>query len=328
MAHSQSCRVPPGVAFSLMKKAHLYVAISAILYGYITVGGRLLADRGFSLYEVSFFPMCTAALILGLSRPLQTRRLFGQGALRFFVVYGLIGALLQITQYGGIVLGVPVAVVAMLLYTQPIWTTLMGRLWLGEPITRVKLAALALALAGIVILLDPIGLGGSYPIAGLLSALAGGLVLGAWVIWTKRSAVAGALPPLVKVYGYALFTVIWLVVLLPLSRLLLANPDLTRLSLGPALAHWPLLLLMATLALILPYTLIFRGIHELDATSAGTLLMLEPISAAILATFIFRERLTPNVLLGGALILLGNFIMVRYGAPVDQKLATPVGSGD
>jgi len=308
-----------------MKKPYIFVAISAILYGYITVGGRLLADLGFSLYEVSLFPMLTAALLLSLMRPLETRRLFGPGARQFFIVYGLIGALLQITQYGGILLGVPVAVVAMLLYTQPIWTMLMGRLWLGEPITKVKLVALALAVAGVVALLDPTGISGNYPPLGLLSALAGGIILGLWVIWTRRSAVAGELPPLVKVYGYAFFTVLWLLALYPLVRLVIQDGTFTRLSVAPAFAHWPHLLLMAGLAYILPYSLIFKGIHQIEASSAGTLLMLEPVSAAIMAALIFREPLTPNVLLGGGLILLGNFVSVRYGGPAKGE-ALPAGS--
>jgi len=304
-----------------MRKAYTFVAISAIMYGYVTVGGRLLADRGFSLYEVSLFPMLTAALILSLLRPLDTRKFFGRDARQFFIVYGLIGATLQITQYGGILLGVPVAVVAMLLYTQPIWTMLMSRLWLGEPITKVKLIALALAVAGVVVLLDPTGLSGNYPPLGLLSALAGGIVLGLWVIWTKRNAVAGEMPPLAKVYGYAFFTVLWLLVLYPLVRLIIQDATFTRLSMEPAIAHWPYLLLMAGLAYIIPYSLIFRGIHQIDATSAGTLLMLEPVSAAIMAAMIFREPLTPNVLFGGGLILLGNFVSVRYGAPAEVETA-------
>ena len=110
--------------------------VGAALYGAIAVGGRVFVKLGFSLFEIAITGGLFGALILApvlLWRPaLRIKRRDAD----IFIAFGLMGAVLQIGQFLGIVLGVPVAIVALLLYTQPLWTVLLGRLWLGEPITR------------------------------------------------------------------------------------------------------------------------------------------------------------------------------------------------
>lgn len=306
-----------GATAAGMPLAYLYVAASAVLYGFITVGGRWLAQAGLSLYEISLFPLSVVGLVLILGKPARLPVLFHRRALGFFAGYGLIGALLQITQYGGIVLGVPVAVVAMLLYTQPIWTMLLSRVLFGERITPRKLLAVALALAGVIVLLNPAGAAGSaYSTAGLLFALSAGLVLAGWVIWGKRSERLPELTPLTKVCGYALFSALWLLTLHPLAGVLFRDPVLTRISLSALAGAWPRVIAVAVAAYLLPYICFFRGIAGVEATSAGTLLMLEPVSASLLAAVLFSEALTWHVLAGGALILAANYLVIRGGRPV------------
>ncbi|HUV13378.1 MAG TPA: EamA family transporter, partial [Acidobacteriota bacterium] len=140
----------------------VWLALGAVFYGFITVGGRLLANLGFSLIEISLYPLAGVTLILLIARPALLQQLLRRDRVGFFLVYGAIGALLQITQYGGIVLGVPVSLVAMLLYLQPIWTMLLGRLFLGEQFSAAKVLALVLALIGSVVLMTPALEGLSY----------------------------------------------------------------------------------------------------------------------------------------------------------------------
>jgi len=98
----------------------LFIVIAATFYGTITVGGQFLANLGLSLYEIAILPISVISIPMSLIVMFKREFLISRGVLRFFIVYGLIGGILHVTQFGGIVLGVPVAVVVLLLYTQPI----------------------------------------------------------------------------------------------------------------------------------------------------------------------------------------------------------------
>ncbi|MBI5884499.1 EamA family transporter, partial [archaeon] len=139
-----------------MQQGCLLLAISGIMYGTLTVGGQFFSGLGLTLFEIAFYRMLIA-FIFFLSIALVKRKyLIKKEMLPFFAVYGLIGFFLELGQFSGIVLGVPIAIAALLLYSQPIWTVLLGKLLLKEEITRKKVIAVSAAFAGIIILLNPL----------------------------------------------------------------------------------------------------------------------------------------------------------------------------
>lgn len=66
----------------------------------------------------------------------------------FFLVFGFFGAIARLCQFGAVVLGVRVAIVVLLLYTQPLWTIAFNKLFLQESITKRKILAMILVLVG------------------------------------------------------------------------------------------------------------------------------------------------------------------------------------
>ena len=124
MDNSDRRKAPPSIY-----AARFSILLAAIFYGLITVAGKYFADHGFSLYEISllvvFMPVVLLPVLIVRKQLWPPRQTLG-----FYLIFGLISAALQLTQFAGIVLGVPVAVVALLLYTQPVWTTVFGRLLL------------------------------------------------------------------------------------------------------------------------------------------------------------------------------------------------------
>ena len=119
-----------------MKKEYWNIIISAIFCGLIIPGGQFFSNLGFSLYEISAYSLLFLFLITLPILAIEKIVPFSKDTIVFFVVYGFIGALLQLTQFGGVVFGTPVAIVALLLYTQPIWTTLFGSFFLNEEISK------------------------------------------------------------------------------------------------------------------------------------------------------------------------------------------------
>lgn len=73
---------------------------------------------------------------------------------------------------------------AVLVYTMPFWTLVMARIFLGERLSRLQALAAVVALAGLVLVLEPWRLGGAS-LSNCLAVLAG-VTWGASVIVAKR----------------------------------------------------------------------------------------------------------------------------------------------
>jgi len=291
-----------------MKKEIFLIIIAAIFYGTITVGGQFLANLGLSLYEIALFPISVIAILMSLIVIYKRKFLIKKVMLRFFIIYGLIGAILQVTQFGGIILGVPVAVVAFLLYTQPIWTTIVGKITLQEKITPKKVLAVIIGFMGIFVLLKPWDIENIGNLGGISFALVAGFFLSLWVIWGRKSGI-NKQHYITTTFGYAFFSTMWLWLLLPVSSLFLQN-SMMRISFDFPAYYWFYVIFFAFLWGIISHPFFYAGVKKVPASIAGIILLLEPVSASILAALLFGQPITANIIFGGILILLSNYLII------------------
>ncbi len=289
-------------------KGRWMIAGAAMLYGLVAVGGAFFHEAGFSLYEIALYPIALTHLMLLPVLLLRTwRSSIRWEALPFFAIYGLIGALAELSQFAGIVLGVPIATVALLLYLQPVWTSLLGRVLLKEPITLRKVLAIAAALAGGLVLLQSEAVSTSDP-RGIASAVLGGVFIALWVIWGRKSGIRHQ-HYVVTTLGWSGFSTAWLIVLWPLFLALAGNRDLFRLSFDFTYHNALFLAAFALFAGVLPSLLLFRGLETVPASTAGVILLLEPVSASLLGALFLRQPLGLSTLVGGSMILLSNLLL-------------------
>lgn len=291
-----------------MEKEYWFIVIAAILYGTLTVGAQFFVNLGLSLYEISLYPILFISLILLPVLLIKRQYMIKKEMILFFVVYGLIGALLQLMQFGGIVLGVPVAVVALLLYTQPIWTTIFGKLMVKEQITPRKIVAVSIALVGVVLLLRPWDIEAVGAPTGIISALLGGMLLSLWIIWGRKTGINKQYN-ITAITGWMGFAVIWLLLLWPIVSLLIPESNIMRLSVNFPLHYWFYLIIYTLLAHLFSYLFFYKGVQKIQASISGVIMLFEPVSAAILAAILFIQPIGFNILSGGALILFSNYII-------------------
>lgn len=302
-----------------MQREYWYLIIAGILYGIIAPGGQFLLDRGLSLYEVSFYrSLLVFVILLPVVLIRRGRFMPGRDKIPFYALYGLIGGLLELFLFTGIALGVPVALTVLLLYTQPVWTIFIGRLVLGERLSRVKLLSALLGLAGLIILLQSWETGSAGSLYGIVAALAAGVLLSLWVILGKRSAMLDQ-HYITTTFGWSGFASVWLLLLLPVMGHLIADKGLLRLSLGLSPADWAYLAAFSVLGGALPHLLFYRSLERLTASVAGIILLLEPVSATIIAWAFFSQKIGLYILIGGAFILLSNYLIIR-----SERIETPV----
>lgn len=293
-----------------MNKYYWTIIISAIIFGLIIPGGQFFFNLGFSLYEVStysllfIFILTTPFLILKRSMPFHKKNVI------FYAVYGFIGALLQLTQFGGMIFGTPVAIVAILIYTQPIWTTIFGKIFLNEEITRIKTAAVIVAFLGTFIIVSPWKINNIGSIIGIISALLAGIFLSLWIIFARKTAIN-------KEYyinilsAYSLFSLLWLLALFPLINRLTQNYLIVRLSYDFPNIYFFYFLIFSFTAAFLPNSLFYKGIEKIEASKAGIILLLEPVVASLIGIIVFNQYLNSTIFLGGGLIIFSNYLAIK-----------------
>lgn len=293
-----------------MEREYWFIVIAAILYSSITVGGQFFVNLGLSLYEISLYPYLLASLILLPIVLIKYRHLIKKELFLFFVIYGLISALLGLTQWGGIVLGVPIAIVALLLYSQPIWTTIFGKIILKEPITVRKIVAVIIAILGVIFILKPWNIESVGSLFGIISAMLGGIFLSLWIVLGRKSGIE-KIHPIITTIGWIGFGTVWLLLLWPIVSFFIHEPNIVRLSISFQPLYLFYLAIFTVIAHILPYLFFYKGIQKIHASIAGIIMLLEPIAATMLAALIFVQPIGLNILSGGALILLSNYLIIH-----------------
>ncbi len=129
--------------------------------------------------------------------------------------------LLGLTQTAGFLVFTNLALVAggagkvsVLCYTMPFWTLILARVFLHEKLQPLQWLAVALALAGLLAILEPWSLGGNW-LSDLL-AICGGLVWAASAIIAKRMRAQHSVDTLTLTFWQLLWGTLPLLLLLPL----------------------------------------------------------------------------------------------------------------
>jgi len=283
----------------------LELLLAGILFGGITTGARFLAGLGFSLYEISFFTLGLATLMLA---PFAIGQKMDWKKMKYLALYGLSGALLQLAGFAGIILLVPVAVVSFFMYSQPIWTVFLSILFLKEKIDRRKLLAVVSAIAGVLILVNMISIG-HYNIWGTIAPLIGGFLLAVWIVGGRKIAIEKE-PASFITFAYCGFTTLWLLLIYPLFKLVVPQPMFSTLSFNHSVTTWLNLLWIVLISRVLSNWLFYRGLKKVEASRTGIIVLVEPISVAIISAVAFSQPITMNLIIGGGFILLANYLVI------------------
>ena len=183
----------------------------------------------------------------------------------------------------------------------PIFVTLGGWLLWREAVTRRFLVGMALALAGMFVLVGPHFLAGGTRLLGDgLGALAG-FFYGAYMLAVKRLRDAGASTSGLMAWS----TTITALALLPIAYL---SPQ----PLIPAqLSGWWVLVALAVVSQILGQGLIAYAFAHLPASLSSVSLLVQPVMATLFAWALFGEMVGPLQLAGGTMVLAGIWLAKR-----------------
>lgn len=287
--------------------------VAGLLFGLVHPGCKWITSSGLDL-----LPFC---LLFVISRVLfqlpvvikSGARVGGWNHWKFLIALGFVGAGLRITEFLGIVEGLPVSLVSFLIYLHPVWTIFFSRWLNGEPVNGLKVFKIGAALVGTALLCDLSSIQNVSHILALWSPITAGVLIALWICLSTRAQHDGTTVVAVAFY-YDLFT------LVPLVALCALNLDASHWHQTVQWLSDPTNLL--TLCIYSLFTGVFPnyafyiGLTRSTAMTAALLMLFEPIASSLIAVRVWNEPISSSFYWGAILVLLINlpdaiFLMVR-----------------
>lgn len=257
------------------------------------------------LGAAEFGPVVLSALRVGIAALALLPLLLWRGQARALranwraiAVVGVVNSALPFVLFSVAALAINAGLSAIFNATAPLWGALIAWAWLGDRLSRVRVAGLAIGFAGVVWLawdkasFKP-GEHGVSTVVAIAACLAATLCYGFGANYAKRK--LDQVPPLAVATGSQVS-----------ASAALGLPALWLWpTAAPGATAWASVVGLALLCTAVAYLLYFRLIAHLGAARAITVTFLIPVFGLIWGAVFLGERLTPAVVLGCVVILLG-----------------------
>jgi drug/metabolite transporter (DMT)-like permease len=289
------------------------VWVAALLFAVNGSVSKVILEAGISSTRLVQARTTGALVLLGLVLVLLAPRSLRvtRRELPFLAFFGAVGVAFVQWLYFVAIHRLPVGIALLIQYLAPLLVALWARYAMHEPVRRRIWAALALALAGLALLVevwDGLTLDG----LGVAAALAAALAFALYLLLAER-AVGRRDPFSLSLYGFLFAAAFWAAVRplwhFPAGRLTEETSLLGHLS-DTELPIWILAAWLVVLGTIIPFGLVVWALRHLPATRVGIVAMLEPLVATVVAWAWLGEELAAVQLAGGA-IVLGGIILAQ-----------------
>ena len=284
-----------------------------VIVSYLAMAGSapLVAWAGAPEAIILMLRMAFAALALGavfLRRPMLADWRRPGAAWRLIAMAAMSSLTLLLFFYA--VRHTSVAVAMFLLFLMPLWVALIAPRVFRSPREPIVWPALALALAGLAVILVPdlLGEGVKLSLAGLLAALFTGFGYASYTISVKglTRIVSSATVSTAEAVGDTLFVA-----------------PLALWQLGSTGYHldgraWIAAAVMGVACTAIPYTLWVEGTRRVRVEQVTILGYVEPVAGPLYAVFLVGQMPTLSTVIGGALILGAGLLVVVFGRGQDE----------
>jgi drug/metabolite transporter (DMT)-like permease len=283
------------------------VALAATLFAVNGTVSKVILGSGIDSQQLTEV-RCAGALlglmvIAAVTRPASLR--LRREELPLLVALGGGLALVQWSYFYAIH-RVAIGIALVIQFVGPILVALWARLVYREDVRARIWVALALALTGLVLMVE-IWEAGRPNTAGLLAAAVAAVAYAAYILLAERG-VQRRDPISLSAWGFLFATLFWSVLVpwwkFPGGRV---GADVSLLG-NLASSHlpvWALMLWMVVLGTIVPFALVVAALRHISATRVGVTAMLEPVLAIVLAWAWLGESLDVTQMSGATVTLAG-----------------------
>lgn len=296
-----------------MTRHFLILVLVNVMWAFQFSGAKI-ATAQLGPVTVTFLPLALSTLLL-LPWAMRSRRRRpggGRGLASSWPQFLLLGIVGTLASQLGLTWGVERSLAsnaAVLTLTIPVLTALLAAFMLGERMTTLRWISFVLAIGGVLLVSDidwkAVSLTQSRFLPG--NALIFVSCFGsAFINSYSKKLLEDFSAAEVLVYSFCVADAILLALIVALE------PDsLARLAAIGAGA-WLSLLLIALFSLSISMVLFFIVLERIDATQASLSIYLLPVFGVLLSAVTIGEKITWNLILGGALVLASTFLVTTY----------------
>ncbi len=269
--------------------ANAALVLSCVIWGTAFAFGKLaLLELTVSQLVLLRFGLASLALVPVIIR---RRAWIAAKDISLFLITGFLAVPVTfLLQFQGLAL-TTVSRASLIIGAIPPLLALGAALFLGEKAGWRGWAAISASVVGVLVVTGSPGDGGSW--RGDILVFLSAFVSAIWVLMNKRlSETYGSLTATTYLLFFGTLT------LFPFTLL---SDGLPPLSLTPRV--WGSVAILGIFCTALAFALWNWGLERVPASSAGVYLNLEPLVGTLLGITLWKETLTPGMILGGALIL-------------------------
>ena len=279
----------------MKKSAPLLIVTAAVLWGSMGLFVRTLTALGYETFQLVFCRSILTATILIIYLLIfdKEKLKIKLRDLWMFILPSIVSVILFNYCYMNAINSGSMSIAATLLYTSPIFVTVISAFAFKEKITPLKIAALVMAFAGCILVSGFIDSANSISTRALIFGIGSGVTYGMYSIFTKIA---------LKKYSPLTFTAYTFLISAIISFFMFDRPALVTL-IEQKPSDIILLVLFALTINVVPYTCFTIGLKHIDAGKANITATLEPVVATLFGIFMFNEKLTVICTLGIVLVL-------------------------
>ncbi|MBQ8969073.1 MAG: EamA family transporter [Bacteroidaceae bacterium] len=274
-------------------------SIAAASYGLNPLFALPLYREGLSVDSVLFFRYAFAILMMAiLLRHQRVDMRVRRREWPLLALYGLLfsaSSLFLFLSYNYMDAGIA----STILFMYPVMVAVIMALCFGERASALTWLCILLAVGG-VSLLTKTSDGSSVSLLGITFVLLSSLSYAIYIVGVNRSSIARMPSPKLTFYALCFGILIYIV----------RTRGLTELQLPHTLLGWTCAFCLALFPTIISLIAMTVSIRNIGSTSAAILGALEPITALLVGTLVFGERLTPRLCLGIFLVLLAVTLLI------------------
>jgi drug/metabolite transporter (DMT)-like permease len=290
--------------------ATLFVVLSSVSFGAIGVLTLLASRAGVSLVNAMAWRYLIAIVVVAAAGSMkQIRAVPFSRAWKLIVLGGGGQALLTFTSLSALNF-ISVATLAFLFYTYPAWVALLSAVTGAERLTRWRVGALVLALAGVTIMVGAPG-SGTLNGKGVALALGASFMYAAYLPVLRK--IQQDIPPktatLFLVMGAAIFFLVAAIIQRDLSF-----PSRTD-------ARFEIVLL-AVVSTGIAFTALIAGLSVLGPVRTAIIATVEPFFTALLGVLVLKDQLRTGTIFGGVLIVLA-VVLIEWSSSTRRDALAP-----
>jgi drug/metabolite transporter (DMT)-like permease len=276
----------------------LYIIASAAGFGVMSIFAVYAYGAGASVSTLLFLRfLFAAAIFFGLlAWRKESLRINKKQAFALFCLGGVLYTLQSLTFFSSVQY-IPTSMAALLLYTFPVFVSILSYFVEKEALRKKTIAAMAISLLGLGMVLG-LSFGGIQPI-GVVLALSAALFYSVYIVAGNR--VVKGLSPYVTSAYISLFAA--------LSTFVIAQKD-GGIDLSFGWQGWWAIAGIVVFSTVVAISFFFRGLQLIGSTKSSVLSTLEPVVTFACSALLLGESFQWLQLVGGCAVLMGAVLIV------------------